>query len=374
MTLKNSSVDLTRTMLAVLFIGILITASFWILRPFLTAFVWATMIVITTWPLMLSVQTFLWGKRGLAVTVMTVALLLLLVIPFTLATVSIIERADEIVVWTKSLATLDLPPPPEWVEGVPVVGKKIAARWLHLASSGKAELAARLEPHLAKVVSWLLSTAGNVLMLTVQFLLTVIISAVLYATGDTAAAGVCRFARRLGGHYGEDAAILAAKAVRGVALGVVVTALIQSLLGGVGLFISGVPAAAILTALMFILCIAQIGPALVLIPTVVWLFWTDQTLWGSVMVVWSLVVGTIDNVIRPFLIKKGADLPLLLIFAGVLGGLVAFGVIGLFIGPVFLAVTYTLLSAWVTMEEPDAEPALPDADETSSVHGETSSR
>jgi predicted PurR-regulated permease PerM len=350
MTIKNNQRDIVQATLAILFIGIMIIASFWILRPFLTALVWATMIVVTTWPFMLTVQKMLWGKRALAVTVMTLALLLLLVIPLSLAIVSIVDRADDIVAWTKSLAMLHIPPPPEWVGGLPVVGKKIAAQWLHLATAGKAELAARVEPYLSKVASWLIATAGNALMMTVQFLLTVIISAVLYGTGDTAAAGVCRFARRLGGHHGEDAAILAGKAIRGVALGVVGTALIQSLLGGIGLAVSGVPAAVVLTAVMFVLCVAQIGPALVLIPATVWLFWTDQTLWGSVMIGFSVVTMTIDNVIRPFLIKKGADLPLLLIFAGVLGGLVAFGVIGLFIGPVILAVTFTLLEAWVSRD------------------------
>jgi len=362
--MKNSSnqKDIVQATLAILFIGILIAASFWILRPFLTALVWATMIVVTTWPLMLSLQKLLFGKRGLAVTVMTVALLLLLVIPFTFGIVSIVERADDIVAWTKSLATMDIPQPPEWVGGLPVVGKKIAAQWQHVATAGKAELAAKIEPHLTKIVSWLFAQMGSVLMMTVQFLLTVIISAVLYATGDTAAAGVCRFARRLGGHHGEDAAILAGKAIRGVALGVVVTALVQSVLGGIGLVISGVPAAAILTAVIFVCCVAQIGPGLVLVPATVWLFWTDQTLWGSVMVGWTLVVGTIDNFIRPFLIKKGADLPLLLIFAGVLGGLVAFGVIGLFIGPVMLAVTFTLLEAWVDRDDPAPQLELPVVD------------
>jgi predicted PurR-regulated permease PerM len=189
------------------------------------------------------------------------------------------------------------------------------------------------------------------MMMIVQFLLTVIISAVLFANGEKAADGVCQFARRLGGQHGEDAAILAAKAIRGVALGVVVTAVVQSILGGIGLVVAGVPGAALLTAVIFILCVAQIGPALVLIPVIVWLYWTDQTLWGTIMIVWSVFVGTIDNVIRPFLIKKGADLPLLLIFSGVIGGLIAFGVIGLFIGPVMLAVTYTLLKAWVSRGE-----------------------
>jgi len=355
MTTRKNQQDLVRTTLAILFIGILTTASFWILRPFLTALVWATMIVITTWPLMLGLEKRLRGKRSLAVLVMTVALLLLLVIPLTLAIVSIVERADEIVTWTRSLATLDLPPPPEWVGRLPLVGQKISAQWLHLATAGKAELAGRIGPYVTKIVSWLLAQAGSVMMMIVQFLLTVIISAVLYANGDQAAVGVCRFARRLGGHYGEDAAILAAKAVRGVALGVVVTALVQSILSGIGLALSGVPGVAFLTALIFILCIAQVGPGLVLIPAVIWLYWTDQNLWGTVMVFWTLIVGTIDNFIRPFLIKKGADLPLLLIFAGVIGGLIAFGVIGLFIGPVMLAVTYTLLQAWVMRDEPEQQ-------------------
>ncbi len=348
MTTSHTTPDIVRTMLAVLFIGILIAASFWIMRPFLTALVWATMIVVTTWPLMLGVQKRLWGKRGLAVAVMTVVSLLVLIIPLTFAIVSIIDRSDEIVAWTKSLATLTVPPPPAWVEKLPVVGPKIAARWQHFATVGQAELSERLAPYATKVVSWLISQAGSVMMMIVQFLLTVIISAVLFANGETAANGICLFARRLGGQNGEDAAILAAKAIRGVALGVVVTALIQSVLGGIGLAVAGVPAATLLAAVMFILCVAQIGPALVLIPSIVWLYWTDQAVWGTVMIPWAVFVGIIDNFIRPFLIKKGVDLPLLLIFSGVIGGLIAFGVIGLFIGPVMLAVTYTLLEAWVT--------------------------
>ena len=348
MTLRHPSPDIVRTTLAVLFIGILTTASFWVLRPFLTALAWATMIVVTTWPFMLGIQKRLRGKRALAVIVMTVALSLVFITPFTFAVVSIIDRSDEIVAWTKSFATFTVPPPPAWVEQLPVVGPKLAARWHHLASIAPGELSERLAPHAAKIVRWLVAQAGSVGMMIVQFLLTVIISAVLFASGEKAAKGICLFARRLGGQNGEDAVIIAAKAVRGVSLGVVVTAVIQSLLGGIGLVVAGVPAAVILSVVMFILCVAQVGPGLVLIPVIVWLYWTDQNLWGTAMIVWAIFVGTIDNFIRPYLIKKGADLPLLLIFAGVIGGLIAFGVIGLFIGPVMLAVTYTLLEAWVT--------------------------
>jgi predicted PurR-regulated permease PerM len=137
-----------------------------------------------------------------------------------------------------------------------------------------------------------------------------------------------------------------------VALGVVVTALIQALLGGLGLLVADVPAVSILTAAIFMLCLAQVGPWPVLIPVCIWLFWSGENLWGGGMVAWTLIVSTIDNFIRPALIKRGADIPLLLIFAGVIGGLMAFGIVGLFIGPVILAVTYTLLEAWV-LETPD---------------------
>ena len=360
MMLKKPSFDIVRTTRAVLFIGILIVASFWILRPFLTALVWATMIVITTWPLMLGVQKRCRGMRAPAVIIMTLTLLLVFILPFTAAIISIVTRADEIAGWAKGLTAVTVPPAPDWLEEVPMVGPRLAAQWQHLAAISKTEISARLAPYAKEIVSWLAAQAGSVGMMIIQFLLTVIISAVLYASGDTAAVGVRRFALRLGGPSCEDATILAAKAVRGVALGVVVTAVLQSLLGGIGLALSGIPAAAILTAVMFVLCVAQLGPGLVLIPSVIWLFWQDQTFWGTIMIVWSVVVGTVDNFVRPFLIKKGADLPLLLIFAGVIGGLIAFGVIGLFVGPVILAVTYTLLSVWVSGEGPCEKRKLPE--------------
>ena len=356
MTPDSQPRDLPRTTLALLFIGILITASFWILHPFIISLIWAAMIVVSTWPLMLVVQARLWGKRSLAVAAMSLLLLMVLVVPLWFSITTIIERSAEIVRWTKSLSTFSPPSPPDWVGNLPVVGTKLAARWNQVAAISPTELSERLAPYAGKAVSWFAAKAGDIGMMIVQFLLTVIISIILYAHGEKAAAGVCLFARRLAGQQGEAAVILAAKAARGVALGVVVTALVQSVLGGIGLAISGVPAAALLTAVMLMLCLAQMGPALVLIPAVIWLFWQDHILWGSVMVVWTIFVGTIDNFIRPMLIKKGADLPLILIFAGVIGGLFAFGIIGLFIGPVVLAVTYTLLEAWVVGDTPEPEP------------------
>ena len=141
--------------------------------------------------------------------------------------------------------------------------------------------------------------------------------------------------------------LLAGRAIRAVALGVVVTALVQTTLAGLGLALAGIPFAGLLTALILLLCIAQIGPILVLVPAIVWLFYNGSTLTATLFLVWSIFVGALDNVLRPILIRKGANLPLLLIFAGVIGGLVAFGIVGLFIGPVVLAIAYTLLNEWV---------------------------
>jgi predicted PurR-regulated permease PerM len=342
--------DVTRTTLSVVFISLFIFASFWVVRPFITAFIWATTIVVATWPLMLGLQEWLWGKRRLAVLVMTLVLLLVLLVPLSLAVFTILDKADAIVAWVRSLAAFTVPPPPQWIENIPLLGTKLADRWQQLAALSPEELSAQLAPHAGKIVRWFATQAGSAGWMIFQFLLTVIIAAILYANGDAAAAGVKAFSRRLAGQKGEEAAVLAARAIRGVALGVVLTAIIQSILGGIGLAVTGVPAATVLTAVMFILCVAQIGPSLVLIPSVILLYWKGETLWGTLLLVWAVPVALLDSFLRPTLIRRGASLPLLLIFAGVIGGLIAFGIIGLFIGPVVLAVAYTLLKAWVSDE------------------------
>jgi predicted PurR-regulated permease PerM len=240
------------------------------------------------------------------------------------------------------------------VAGLPVVGAKLQGFWLQIAANGIHDYAARLAPYAGTGTRWLIAEAGNFGLLLLQFLLIVVIAAVMYAGGESAAGWLKRFGRRLAGERGESAVVLAGMAIRGVALGVVVTALAQSLLGGIGLALAGVPMAAVLTTLMFILCIAQLGPGLVLIPAVIWVFWSGDSGWGTFLLVWSLAVVSMDNILRPYLIKKGADLPLLLIFAGVIGGMLTLGLVGIFVGPVVLAVTYTLLDAWVDDESRQA--------------------
>jgi len=340
--------DVTRTTLQVLSIGILISAVAWIISPFVTSIIWAGMIVVTTWPVLLALQAWVKNKRWLAVAIMTAALLLVVVVPVLLAIAAIIKEADDAYIWVKSLSTLTLPPPPEWLGGIPLAGPRLTGLWRQFAQKGPEELFTFLAPYARQTLSWFLAQAGSVGMVVLHFFLTVIIAAILYAKGEATSAGILNFARRLAGQQGVAVMLLAEKAIRGVALGVVVTAIIQAAVGGIGLAVAGVPAAVLLTAVMFMLCLAQIGPALVLIPALIWVYWQDGALWGSILLVFAVLAGTIDNFIRPVLIRKGADLPLVMIFAGVIGGLVAFGIIGLFIGPVVLAVAHTLLKAWVS--------------------------
>lgn len=351
----HAGFDLTRTTLAVLFIIGILSASLWILRPFVAALIWASMVVVATWPVMQAVQRRLWGQRWLAVVVMTIALLLVFVVPLSLALGALVANGKELVAWVQSLASLSLPHPPDWVGRLPIIGAKVVAIWTDAADSGPKELAVKVAPYAQEFARWFALEVGGIGLMAAQFLLTVAIAAILYAHGEAAVAGLLRFSKRLAGNHGEDVIVLAGQAIRGVALGVVVTAVAQSALTGIGLLAAGVPLAFVLTAVAFILAVAQIGPFPVLLGSIGWLYWQDQTAWAIALLIWSLLVGSMDNVLRPYLIRKGADLPLLLIFAGVIGGLLAFGLVGIFVGPLVLAVAYTLTGAWIGGPTPDAQ-------------------
>lgn len=345
--MADSRRDLTRTVLAVLFLGLLIGLLLWILRPFLAPIIWSTMIVVATWPLMRAVEARAGGRRSVAVGIMILALSVILILPFPAAIGTLVINAGEMTDWVKSMTALKPAPPPDWLTDLPLVGTAIAQGWEGLSSLGLEDWARKAAPYAGAFGKWFAAQVGSIGLVFVEFVLTIVISAILYVNGEGAAEQVLRFGRRLAGANGEAAVRLAAQAIRGVALGVVVTALVQSVLGGIGLAVAGVPFAAVFTVLMFILSVAQIGPVPVLVPAVIWLYWNGNTGWGTFLLIVTIVVGTLDNFLRPVLIKKGANLPLLLVFTGVVGGLVAFGLIGIFIGPVVLAVAYTLLQAWI---------------------------
>ena len=342
--------DVTHATLSVLFLALLVLSTFWVLSPFLTAILWAVIVCVATWPILLRLEAVLGGRRRSAVAVMVAAILLVVFVPVTLALMTIVTNAQSITAEIRSFESMALPSPPVWLERLPFGGEKMAAEWGRFAALEPQQRAAELTPYAQAALQWFAGQAGSIGRTLLQFLLTAIISAIGLANGEAMRDGILRFARRLAGPQGYETAILAARTIRGVVLGVVVTALVQSAIGSAGLFMAGVPAAGLLTAVMLFLCLAQLGPLLVLVPAVIWLFWSGQTIWGWTLLPIALVAGTLDNVMRPVLIRRGADLPLVLIFAGVIGGLIAFGIIGLFIGPVVLAVAYTVLGRWVAAE------------------------
>ncbi|MGA7588619.1 MAG: AI-2E family transporter YdiK [Rouxiella badensis] len=356
MNLPNKNYDLPQIMFGVLFIALMTIASIWVVKPFILGFSWAGMIVIATWPVMIRIQALLWGRRILAVIVMTVLLILLFVLPIALLISSAVENSAPLAKLASNPSQLHLPDF-TWLESIPLIGKKTYLGWHTLINSGGSALLAKVQPYIGQTAGWFVSQAANIGRFILHCSLMLLFSALLYYRGEHVGMGIRHFAIRLAGGRGDAAVILAGQAIRAVALGVVVTAIVQSVLGGIGLAIVGIPYATLLTVVMFVCCVAQIGPLLVLIPAIIWLYWTGDNTWGTVLLVWSCVVGSLDSVLRPYLIHMGADLPMLLILSGVIGGLVAFGLIGLFIGPVVLAVSYRLISLWVN-EAPEPQQDL----------------
>lgn len=344
--LSSPSRDLPRTVLSILFIAILLGASLLILRPFLAPIVWASLIVIATWPLLDHVRAWYGGRRWLAVATMVAVLLLVFLLPLAFAANVLISRADSIVGWVRTMAQTS-PLPPAWLADLPWIGSHLAATWHEWLADGPDGLATRIASHANEIVAWTVGQVGSVGVWVFQLFATLALAGVLYARGERVSGGVRDFARRLAGERGDGAVMLAAKATRAVAFGVLVTALVQAFVGGAGLLAAGVPAWKILTAAMFLTSIAQVGAAPIVGFAALWVFTQGNTGWAIALGAWALLVGSLDNIIRPILIGREAHLPLLMVFAGVIGGLLAFGPVGLFAGPVVLAVTDSLLRAWV---------------------------
>ena len=340
--------DVPRIMLLVIIIGLLLAGSLWTLLPFLGALAWATMIVIATWPILLLVQRRAGGRRPVAVAVMTLLALAMFIAPLLAAVGTLLDAAQRSPAVLSDFVEGGLGPPPQWIAQLPAVGERVSDRWAELAAGGPGAVVEALRPYAGSVTASALALTGGLGTLVLQVLLTIIIAAILYARGEVAARGVLAFAHRLGGERGSAIVRLAAQAVRSVALGVVLTGRVQAVLAGLGLWACGVPHPGLLTAIAFVLGVAQLGPLLVLAPAVAWLYWTGDAGWATGLLIWSIPVIALDNVLRPILSRRGVELPMLLIIAGVIGGLVGFGVIGLFVGPVSLAATYTLARAWIS--------------------------
>jgi len=338
-------VDLPQLLFSLMFILLMIIACLWVVQPFILGFAWASMVVIATWPLMIRLQQLLWGRRSLAVIAMTILLLLLFIIPIALLVSSLVDNSAPLIAWaTQRHMTM---PDLAWLQQIPYAGNKLYLSYHKLIDGGGTAIMRQVQPYIGRTTGFFVAQAGHFGRFMLHLALMLLFSVLLYWRGEQVGQGIRHFAYRMGGPRGDAAVLLAGQAIRAVALGVVVTALVQGVLGGIGLAISGIPYATLLTVLMILTCLVQLGPLIVLVPAIIWLYWSGDTTWGTVLLVWSCVVGTLDNVLRPVLIRMGADLPMILILSGVIGGLIAFGMIGLFIGPVVLAVSYRLVTVWM---------------------------
>ncbi|GAB3455554.1 AI-2E family transporter [Massilia terrae] len=318
----------------------------WVLRPFLAASLFATAVVISSWPMYLVLLRKFGGRCTLAALTMTLTLTLLVIIPLALVAYNLADNVgvayEQITAALKQGELL----PPAWVREVPLAGPWLDDYLRELVASrdNMMDFAQRMiEParHYLLTGGLMLGTG------VIQMSLAAFVSFFLYRDGHTLVRVVSVAMHKLVGQGAANVIEIVSLTVRGVMYGLLGTALAQALVAAIGFTIAGVPAVPLLSVLVFVASLAPIGPPVVWIGAALWLFSQHQVGWGIFMLVWgALLISSVDNVVRPMLISRGSSLPFILVLLGVLGGVIAFGFVGMFIGPTLLAVGYSLLNEW----------------------------
>ena len=352
---------LEHAILLLLFAGLVIGVLA-VLRPFATAILFGTILAIAAWPL----REFLLRcglKRGLDATLLLLLALAVVVLPLLAVAPGLAERL------TQGASRLQdyfasSPQAPSWLGGLPIVGGRLARIWdqAMLAEGG---IRAFLEPYSDALRHAFVEAAGALAQSVVQIILSLVVATFFWVSGDALVAALRDILRRLSGETAAAALDVAGGAVASVAYGVVGTAVIQAVILAIGLAVAGVPGAVLLGFVTLLLALSQIGAPLIIAVwggAAYWLVGQDQQAWGVFMIFWGLVVTVIDNFIKPLLIGVGVAMPMSLTILGVFGGFVAFGFLGLFIGPTLIAIAFTLLEAW--RNAPAAQPEQPSDDAT----------
>ena len=341
-----------------LFIGVLA-----VVKPFTIAILFGAALATATWPIRQTLVRQGLG-RGATAAVLLLLSLVLVVLPMLAFAPHL---ADQMVRGTQRVQSYfaATPEPPAWIKAVPLLGRRLGAVWDRIVEV-KGSLRALLEPYTANMEQLMIGAARALADSLVQVILSLLVATMFWTNGDGLVLVLHDALRRLGGPIAERALDVAAGAIRGVAYGIIGTAAIQAVLLAFGLAVAGVPGAAMLGFVAFLLAISQIGgPLLVLIwgGAAWWLFAQDQQVWTVFMIIWGVFVSAVDNFIKPWLIGFGIEMPMSLTILGVFGGFLAFGFLGLFIGPTLIAILFTLLQAWRTAlsEQPAAEIMKPAA-------------
>jgi predicted PurR-regulated permease PerM len=334
--------------LAGLAVGIL-----WVLRPFVSAVLWAIVLTYSTWPVFEFVRRSMRCNSTLAASVMTALLTLVILLPVTVLVLSLGDSVAPVADAIRGGLEQGLPDPPHWVGELPLVGSSLQRYWGDLAhDSGK--LGSELQRWFQPLRSWLLSGGLQLGAGLVYLVLSVVLAFFFYRDGDAAAAAAQRVLHRIAGSRATRLMAVAGGTIRSVVYGILGTAFAQAILAAIGTWIAGVPGALLWGMLTFFLSVVPVGPPLVWGGAVAWLLYQDSVGWAIFMAVWGFFgISGIDNIIKPYLISRGSHLPFILTLLGVLGGALAFGFIGVFLGPLLLALGYRLLQEWVATE-PDA--------------------
>lgn len=334
---------------------ILLAGCLLVLRPFISALLWAVVLCSSSWPLYRRLLGWVGNRRTLAALVMTLAMVLVFLMPFLIVGMTLADNVKELAAATKRMVESGPPAPPAWLLKVPAVGQQATAYWQSLAADTSkiwTEAQRLIEPASSWLLKGGLALGGGL----IQLAFSIFIAFFLFRDGMAAAGRLTIAVERIGGERGKHLLTVAGNTVRGVVYGILGTALVQAIVAGLGFLIAGVPAVALLALLTFFASIVPVvGTALTWVPAAIWLFHQGSTGWAIFVLVWGFGVANLDNIVKPWLISQGSNLPFILIFFGVLGGALTFGFIGVFLGPTLLAVGYRLVSEWVTAKS--AEPA-----------------
>ena len=349
-TLNATVIDLA---LRLALLGLLIYFSLTIISPFFAIIVWGIVLAVALYPMFRVLANLLGGRRKLAATLITIVCLLVLLGPATWLALDLVEVLRTIYERLDA-GTLTIPPPDVRVRAWPVVGEDLFSFW-QLASGNLKAAIVQVAPYLKSFGTSLVGAAGSAGTGIIEFLMAVVLAGFLLSPGPSLVEATGGFSRRLVSKRGEEFVQLAGATIRSVSQGVIGVSLIQALLAGIGLMVAHVPGASLIAIIVLILGIVQIGPSLIIVPVIIWSWFSMETTSALLFTLYMVPVNLMDNILKPLIMGRGLRTPMLVILIGVLGGTVSSGIIGLFIGPIVLAVAWDLLTAWVSDEK--AEPA-----------------
>lgn len=336
-------------------LALLIVWTLVLIRPFVPILAWSIVLAVALNPVFQHLARMLGGRPKLAAVIITLISLAIVIGPATWLGLGAVDGVKDLA-GQLTAGEVVLPSPPQSIKAWPVIGPKLFDLW-DQASTNLSSLLRQVVPFLKPLAATLLGLAGNAGMGTIKFLLSVAIAGVLFPYGPQLVAAGRSFLQRIVPDQSEHFLELAGATIRAVAQGVIGVAIIQSLLAGIGFKLAGISIAGLLAFLVLLLSIVQIGGTIVMLPVIIWI-WTDKDFATALaLTVFLVIVGLLDNILKPLVMGRGLTTPALVILIGVIGGTLAHGIIGLFIGPIILSVAWQLMVAWIRTE--DAEPAPP---------------